>query len=129
MITTDSGTVALPGMASLVRPGFQLLQKSPLLLNQRNFVRGSFCLGLVEEVRLVLKKDGHPRGCNTEHISCVFVDVLLKVQDLFIARLLGESTGQLVRIVLESLPVPIGVLLFLGEKEWANLAKSSGSRP
>ena len=74
-------------------------------------------------MRLVLKKDGHPRGCNTEHISCVFINVLLKVQDLLIARLLGESTCQLVRIVLESLPVPIGVLLFLGEEEWANLGK------
>ncbi|CAK9058184.1 unnamed protein product, partial [Durusdinium trenchii] len=69
-----------------------------------NFVRRSFSFGLMEEVGLVLKKDGHPRCCNTEHISCVFVDVLLKFQDLFIAGCLGESTGQPIRIVLESLP-------------------------
>ena len=74
-------------------------------------------------MRLVLKKDSHPRGSNTEHISSVFVYVLLKVQDLFIARRLGKISGQLIRIRLESLPIPIGVLLLLGEKERSDLGK------
>ena len=92
-------------------------QQVALLLDEGYLDRAFLLFLVVQEVAFVSQKNLHSVGGHKEDVSGVFINLTLKVQDLFWACQDGRLGGFCLRVLLEDLPVATAVQLGSAQKE------------